>query len=73
MATKSAIKLESFLRKAVFGLVVLAMFSAIVWTGAVYTGADTASIGYQVGYYGIIALLVSFFALIMFFHMLRTE
>ena len=70
---KRSSNLEGLLGKTLIVLVAFAMFAALMWTGATYTGAGTTSVSYNVGYYGIIALLLSFYALVMFFHKLRYD
>ncbi len=65
--------LESLLAKVAVVLAAFSLFSAVVWTGASYTGASTIGVSYDVGYYGIIALLLSFYALVMFFHKLHYD
>lgn len=65
--------LEALLGKTVVVLAAFALFAALVWTGSTYTGASITSTGYKIGYYGIIAIIISFYALVMFFHKLHSE
>ena len=65
--------LEELLGKTAVVLAAFALFTALVWTGSTYTGASTTAMGYKVGYYGIIAIIISFYALVMFFHKLHSE
>lgn len=65
--------LDDLLGKTAVVLAAFALFTALVWTGSTYTGASTTAIGYKVGYYGIIAIIISFYALVMFFHKLHSE
>lgn len=70
---KRSTGLEVLLGKTAVVLAAFALFTALVWTGSTYTGAIATSVGYKVGYYGIIAIIISFYALVMFFHKLHSE
>ncbi|MDP1694211.1 MAG: hypothetical protein Q8L34_01600, partial [Candidatus Woesearchaeota archaeon] len=70
---KKSSGLEDLLGKTAVVLAAFALFTALVWTGSTYTGASTTAMGYKVGYYGIIAIIISFYALVMFFHKLYSK
>lgn len=66
-------RLEELLGKSAVVMAAFALFAALFWTSATYTGASTATLAYQLGFYGIVGIILAFFSLIMFFHKLHSD